>query len=173
MVVSAGDGQPVVGLYAHHWGHAVVEATRRRALSFVGGKRQLMLLPARLGHVNQFVQAQQALIGEDERFGQQTTALRNLAKCLIIDPQKAHRPCGTASRGVDNVALGAQTAEGKAIAAAGLLDQCCHAQSAENAVAAAPHVVFNGEDEAGRKLTQRRPRAGEGGAVGEETQLGE
>ena len=74
---------------------------------------------------------------------------------------------------MDDILLRAQPAEAEAVAPAGLLDQRRHPQRAEDAVVRPPHVVFDRQNEAGGQLAERRARAGEGGAVGEETQLGQ
>ena len=72
---------------------------------------------------------------------------------------------------MDDILLWTQAAEAEAIAPAGLLDERRDAQGTEDAIARPPHIVCDGQHEAGGKLTEGCARAGEGGAVGEETQL--
>ena len=100
-------------------------------------------------------------------------ALGDFAEGLIIDAQEAHRPGCAAGRGVDDILLRTQAAEAEAVAAAGLLNERRDAEGAEDAVAGAAHIVFDGQYEAGGQLAQGRARAREGGAVGEEAQIGE
>ncbi len=99
--------------------------------------------------------------------------LGDLAEGLVIDAQEADRAGGLAGRGVNVVPLGPQAREGEAVAAARLLDERRVAQGLEDAGRVAAHVVDDGQDEAGGQLAQRRARAGEGRAVGEEAQLGQ
>ncbi len=100
-------------------------------------------------------------------------SLGDLAKGLVIHPQKADRPGGQALAGVDPRSLGPQLREGKAVAAAGLLDQRGHAQRGKNAGRIAAHVVLDRQDETGSELPERRPGPGEGGRVGHEAERGQ
>ena len=97
-------------------------------------------------------------------------ALGDLAERDIVHAQKPHRPRGHPGAGGDRVPLGPQPRKREPVAAAGLLDQGRIAQSLEDAIGPAPHIVGDGKDEAGSQLSQRRARAGEGRRVGEETQ---
>ena len=89
------------------------------------------------------VDAQHAHVGPPS-----AASLGDLSKCLVVDTQKTHRSGRSPCRGVDNVVFGAQTAERKTVAAAGLLDQGSHTQGAEDAVAHFAHIVFDREDKA-------------------------
>jgi len=95
-------------------------------------------------------------------------ALGDLAKGVVINAQKADRTGGLTGGGLDVGALGAQAGEGKAVAAASLLDEGGVAQGLEDAGGVATHVVIDGEDEAGGELPQRGTSTGEGGGIGEE-----
>lgn len=95
-------------------------------------------------------------------------ALGDLTEGVVVDAQETDGTGGFAGGGFDDAALGAQAREGKAVAAAGLLDESSVAQGLEDAGGIAPHVVINGEDEAGGELPERGAGAGESGGVGEE-----
>jgi len=112
------------------------------------------------------VDAQHGHVGPAPR-----ATLRDLAESLVVHPQEAHRPGRLAHRGAHQGALGPQPAEGKAVAAARLLDQGRVAQRLEDTRRRAPHVIFNRQHKAGRQLAQRRARPGEGRAVGEEADV--
>ncbi len=95
-------------------------------------------------------------------------ALGDLAEGVVVDAQEADRSGGLPGGGFDQGALGAQVREGKAVAAAGLLDERGVAQGLEDAAGFAAHVVADGQHKAGSQLPERRARAGEGGRIGEE-----
>ena len=100
-------------------------------------------------------------------------ALGDLAKGLIVDAQETHRSGSLPGGGLDQGAFGAQAREGKAIAAAGLLDQGGIAQSLEDARRVATHIIGDGQHETGCQLPERRAGAGKGGRIGEETLAGQ
>ena len=84
------------------------------------------------------------------------TALGDFAKGVVIDAQETDRSCGLAGRGFDQGADRAQAGEGKAVAAAGLLDEGGIAQSLEDAGGLASHVIRDGQDKAGGQLAEGR-----------------
>ena len=95
-------------------------------------------------------------------------ALGDLTEGVVVDAQEADRSGGFAGGGFDDAALGAQAGEGKAVAAAGLLDEGGVAQGLEDAGGVAAHVIIDGQDKAGGELPEGSAGAGEGGGVGEE-----
>ena len=95
-------------------------------------------------------------------------ALGDLAEGLVVDVQEADRAGGFAGGGFNAHTLGAQAREGKAISAAGLLNEGGVAQGLENTGGVAAHVVGDGQHEAGGELAEGRAGAGEGGRIGEE-----
>ena len=100
-------------------------------------------------------------------------ALSHLAERDVVHLQEADRSRGDARARRHRITLGTQPREGKAIPAAGLLDQRRVAQGLKDAVGPPAHVIRDGEDKARGELAQRRARAGEGGRIGEEAQAGE
>ena len=68
-------------------------------------------------------------------------ALRHLAERAVVGLEEAHGAGGDARAGSDAVALGPQTRKGKAVAAAGLLDQRGVAQRLEDAVRSLAQVI--------------------------------
>ena len=89
-------------------------------------------------------------------------ALGHLTEGFIIDAQETHRTGGLTGGGFDQRVLRAQAGEGKAIAAAGLLDQGRIAQRLEDARRVAPHIIGDGQHKAGSQLAQRRTSPGKG-----------
>ncbi len=100
-------------------------------------------------------------------------ALGNLTEGVVVDTEEPDGSGGFAGGSFDDAALGAETGEGKAVAAAGLLDESGVAERLEDAGGVATHVIINGEDEAGGELSEGSAGAGEGGGVGEESLGGE
>ena len=100
-------------------------------------------------------------------------ALGDFAEGMVIDAQKADR-AGGLSGGCFHQRTGrAQAGEGKAVAAAGLLDEGGIAQGLENAGRILAHVIGDGQHKTGSQLPQRCAGPGEGGGVGEELAGGE
>ncbi len=114
------------------------------------------------------IYAQHAHVGAAPR-----SPLRNLPERAVVDPQEAHGPRRFPHAGKYQRGLGTQAGKGEAVAAAGLLDQRRVAQGLENPPRFLAHIVFDGQDETGRQLSQRRAGAGEGRRVGHESQLGQ
>ena len=95
------------------------------------------------------------------------SALRNLAKGMIVDAQKSNRSRCLPRRGLDQRARRAQTRERESIPAARLLDQGRVAQGLEDARGVASHVIGDRQNKTGRKLPERSPCAGKGWRVRE------
>ncbi len=75
-------------------------------------------------------------------------ALRDLSESAVVDAQKAYWPGRFAHAGKNQAGFGAQSGEGEAVAAAGLLNERRIPQRVENAARFFAHVVFDGQHKA-------------------------
>ena len=133
----------------------------------VGDRVFVGLAGDELFHVR-VIHAQHGHVGAAAR-----AALGHFAEGVVVNAQEAHRAGGLPGRGFHQAALGAQARKGKAVAAAGLLDQGGVPQGGEDAGGFLAHVVRNGQHETGRQLAQGGAGPGKGGRIGEEALGGE
>ena len=95
-------------------------------------------------------------------------ALGDFAKGVVVDFEETHWTGCLPGGGVDNRTLRTKAREVKPISAAGLLDESCVSQGAENPIRSPAHVIGDRQNKACSQLPKRRSRAGEGWRVRKE-----
>ena len=95
-------------------------------------------------------------------------ALLDSLRRHVKHPHKADRAARHAAGGVDRAAAGAQTGEGKAGAAAGLMDQRCLLDRLKNRL----HTVLDRQNKAGGQLAERPAGVHQRGGIGQEFEIG-